>query len=59
MMLLLTIDTIYYTDKKQEAIVVCHALDSGYDANDVASTRETWSRMTSLSPFSEVHSSDE
>ena len=43
-------------DKKQEAIVVCHALDSGYDANDVAST---WSRMTSLSPFSKVLSSDE
>ena len=60
MMLLLNIDTIYYMDKKQEAIVVCHALDSGYDANDIASTRETsWSRMTSLSPFSKVLSSDE
>ena len=39
-------------DKKQEVILVCHALDSGYDAYDIASTRETsWSRMTSLSPF--------
>ena len=59
-MLLLNIDTIYYMDKKQEAIVVCHALDSLYIANDIASTRETsWSRMTSLSPFSKVLSSDE
>ena len=40
-------------DKKQEAIVVCHALDSGYDAIDVVSLtcEKSWLIMKSLSPY--------
>ena len=40
-------------DKKQEAILVCHALDTGYDANDVAnlSHEKSWLIMKSLSPY--------